>query len=99
MKNADAHILLTLITAILSTKGGVTKTTDTANLGGYLADQGLKVLMIDVDIRQPTFSSYHPLDNKAPGGLYELIAQNELDPDTPLLLDWISSSPTIRAAN
>ncbi|EHW2058215.1 AAA family ATPase, partial [Salmonella enterica subsp. enterica serovar Senftenberg] len=54
MKNADALDLPTLIAAILSTKGGVAKTTDTANLGGYLADQGLKVLMIDADIRQPT---------------------------------------------
>lgn len=80
MKNADAHILSTLIAAILSTKGGVAKTTDTANLGGYLADQGLKVLMIDADIRQPTLSSYYPFDNEAPGGVYELIAQNELDP-------------------
>lgn len=80
MKNADALDLPTLIAAILSTKGGVAKTTDTANLGGYLADQGLKVLMIDADIRQPTLSSYYPLDNEAPGGIYELIAQNELDP-------------------
>ena len=80
MKNADALDLPTLIAAILSTKGGVAKTTDTANLGGYLADQGLKVLMIDADIRQPTLSSYYPLDNEAPGGIYELIAHNELDP-------------------
>ena len=36
--------------------------------------------MIDADIRQPTLSSYYPLDNEAPGGIYELIAQNELDP-------------------
>ena len=35
MKNADALDLPTLIAAILSTKGGVAKTTDTANLGGY----------------------------------------------------------------
>jgi chromosome partitioning related protein ParA len=80
MKNADVPDLPTLIAAILSTKGGVAKTTNTANLGGYLADQGLKVLMIDADIRQPTLSSYYPIDNEAPGGIYELIAQNELDP-------------------
>ncbi|EAM3347474.1 ParA family protein [Salmonella enterica] len=80
MKHANPPVLSTLVAAILSTKGGVAKTTDTANLGGWLADQGLKVLMIDADIRQPTLSSYYPLDYEAPGGIYELIAHNELDP-------------------
>lgn len=103
MKNADALDLPTLIAAILSTKGGVAKTTDTANLGGYLADQGLKVLMIDADIRQPTLSSYYPLDNEAPGGIYGLSRRTswiqQPSSHTPPFPDLISLSPTIHAAN
>jgi len=36
---------------IVSTKGGVGKTTLTANLGGLLADSGYRVLLIDADPR------------------------------------------------
>ena len=38
---------------VLSTKGGVGKTTLTANLGALLADMGLRVLLIDADLRNP----------------------------------------------
>ena len=38
---------------IVSTKGGVGKTTLTANLGGLLADLGQRVLLVDADA-QPT---------------------------------------------
>ncbi len=36
------------IIAVLSTKGGVGKTTTTANLGGLLADAGLRVLLVSI---------------------------------------------------
>lgn len=68
------------ITAILSTKGGVGKTTTTANTGGLLADAGLHVLLIDLD-SQPSLSSYYPITAHAPGGIYELIALNETRPE------------------
>ena len=45
---------------ITSTKGGVGKTTLTANLGALLADMGLRVLLIDADV-QPSLSKYFPL--------------------------------------
>ncbi len=48
---------MTLRLAIVSTKGGVGKTTLTANLGALLADVGQRVLLVDADI-QPTLSSY-----------------------------------------
>lgn len=64
------------ITSIISTKGGVGKTTVTANLGGFLADAGLRVLLIDLDI-QPTLSSYYKLTSVAACGVYELVASNE----------------------
>jgi chromosome partitioning related protein ParA len=64
------------VISILSTKGGVGKTTLAANLGGFLADAGLRVLLLDLDT-QPTLSSYYELTHRAPGGIYELLAFNE----------------------
>ncbi|ABI58412.1 ParA family protein [Nitrosomonas eutropha] len=64
------------VVSIISTKGGVGKTTTAANLGGLLADVGLRVLLLDFDI-QPTLSSYYELAHRAAGGTYELLAFNE----------------------
>ncbi len=56
---------MSIILTIVSTKGGVGKTTLTANLGGLLADLGQRVLLIDAD-PQPTLSSYYALTAPAP---------------------------------
>lgn len=64
------------IITVLSTKGGVGKTTTSAHLGGLLADAGFRVLLVDFDI-QPTLSSYYSLSYEAPGGVYELMALSE----------------------
>jgi len=64
------------VIAIISTKGGVGKTTVAANLGGFLADAGKRVLLLDLD-GQPTLSSYYELASRAPNGIYELLAFNE----------------------
>jgi chromosome partitioning related protein ParA len=66
------------VISVISTKGGVGKTTLAANLGGFMADAGLRVLLIDLDA-QPTLSSYYELTQRAPGGIYELLAFNEQD--------------------
>lgn len=63
------------VISVVSTKGGVGKTTVTANLGGLLADAGLRVLLLDLD-SQPTLSSYYALNQKADAGAYEFIALN-----------------------
>lgn len=63
---------------VVSTKGGVGKTTLTANLGGLLADLGQKVLLIDADV-QPSLSSYYPLAVRAPHGLSTLITRSVTD--------------------
>lgn len=65
-----------IVTCIVSTKGGVGKTTTGVNLGGFAADAGLRVLLVDLDI-QPTLSSYFTIQKKAPAGTYELFAYNE----------------------
>ncbi|MCK0753602.1 ParA family protein [Chromohalobacter japonicus] len=68
------------VISIISSKGGVGKTTTTANLGGLLAAAGFRTLLIDLDT-QPTLSSYYPLAHDAPGGIYELIALNITEPE------------------
>jgi chromosome partitioning related protein ParA len=64
------------VAGVISTKGGVGKTTVVANLGGLAADAGLRVMLIDLDI-QPTLSSYFDLLKPAQAGIYELLALNE----------------------
>lgn len=59
---------------VVSTKGGVGKTTLTANLGGLLADLGQKVLMLDIDA-QPALSSYYLILQLAEQGLTHFITQ------------------------
>ncbi len=58
--------------AIISTKGGVGKTTLTANLGAALADLGLRVLMIDCD-QQQSLSKYFPYASKAESHLTRFV--------------------------
>ncbi len=67
------------VVLVVSTKGGVGKTTVAANLGGLLADAGLRVLLLDLD-SQPTLSSYYALNQKADAGAYEFIALNLTTP-------------------
>ena len=67
------------IIAIANQKGGVGKTTVAANLGGLLADAGLRVLLLDLD-SQPTLSSYYALSQKAVAGAYLGPAVNRLGP-------------------
>ena len=63
---------------IASTKGGVGKTTLTANLGALLADMGLRVLLVDADV-QPSLSKYFPLLPPHPvAGLTDVIVSGEV---------------------
>ncbi len=66
-----------MIIVITNTKGGVGKTTLCANLAGYLADHGKRVLAVDADV-QPTLSSYYPIIRKAPNGLHHLITKADV---------------------
>ena len=60
---------------VVSTKGGVGKTTTTVNLGAVLADLGQRVLLIDGDV-QPSLSSDYPITVRAPYGLSTLITRS-----------------------
>ncbi|MBW8832678.1 MAG: ParA family protein, partial [Burkholderiales bacterium] len=57
-----------IVFSVISTKGGVGKTTLAINLGALLADFGLRVLLIDADY-QPSLSNYFQLSYRAPLGL------------------------------
>lgn len=59
------------IIGTICTKGGVGKTTVTANLGAILADMGQRVLLIDADPQQ-TLSRFYSIDEQAPFGLTQL---------------------------
>lgn len=64
--------------ALVSTKGGVGKTTLAANLGALLADLGQRTLLVDCD-PQPSLSSYYPIRRRAEGGLTRLCRRREID--------------------
>lgn len=68
----------TQIIAVVSTKGGVGKTTLTANLSPLLADLGFRVLMMDADV-QPSLSKYFPLHKTAPNGIVEFLLGDNSD--------------------
>ncbi|MGY6275024.1 ParA family protein [Methylomonas sp. MgM2] len=63
---------------IVSTKGGVGKTTLTANMGGILADFGYRVLLIDAD-PQPTLSSYYRIQQRAEQGLQHFLINTAIE--------------------
>ncbi len=94
--------------AMVSTKGGVGKTTLAANLGALLADMGLRVLLIDAD-EKPSLSKYFPIRRRAVNGLTHVITKgvvsfdaiSEIDlPALPGSLDIVvSDSPEINLSD
>jgi len=65
---------------VLSTKGGVGKTTLAANLGALMADMGLRVLLVDADV-QPALSKYYRIKREAPFGLTKVITTGYVTED------------------
>lgn len=62
------------IISVVSTKGGVGKTTLAANIGGLAAALGLKTLLIDAD-PQPSLSKYFMLEQSSNTGMAEVITR------------------------
>lgn len=81
-----------IVFATVSTKGGVGKTTLTANLGALLADLGMRVLMIDADV-QPSLTRYFPIARRAPHGLTEIVTQGTIGEDCISTIALSARSP------
>lgn len=69
-----------IVIGVISTKGGVGKTTITANLGALLAHMGFRVLLLDADV-QPSLSKYFPISKVAPNGLTRVIREGVITQD------------------
>ncbi len=71
------------IWAVANQKGGVGKTTTTVSLGGLLADQGKRVLMVDLDA-QGSLSSYFRMnpEDTSPSSLDLFVPPGQLDSET-----------------
>lgn len=70
---------LAKIITIADTKGGSTKSTTAVNIAAFSAYSGLKTLLLDFDLEQPTSCSYFPLQNEVPFGVYEFLIMHETD--------------------
>ena len=83
---------------VCSTKGGVGKTTLTANLGAIIADAEFRVLLVDAD-PQPSLSSYYAV-NQSPDstGLTDLLTSEQMSQFqlAPALKTSTSSFPMIQ---
>lgn len=66
-----------VILSVVGTKGGIGKTTLTANLSALAADMGLRVLMVDADI-QGSLSKFYQLGKKADDGLTSVIVSGRV---------------------
>lgn len=78
MENSSQNSVF--IVTVMSTKGGVTKSTNIADISAFCADCGLRTLMIDTDV-QPTLSTYYTLDYTTPQGLFKFLIQSNTNPD------------------
>jgi chromosome partitioning protein len=63
------------VIALANHKGGVTKTTSTANIGAMLAERGRRVLLIDAD-PQANLSELFGVDERMPGERLEDLLEN-----------------------
>lgn len=69
-----------IIITIISTKGGVGKTTESANLGAILADLGQRVLLVDTD-PAPRLTRHFKIGTKAEHGLTMMVRQGTVTAD------------------
>jgi chromosome partitioning related protein ParA len=76
---------------VISTKGGVGKTSTAANLGAVLADLGCRVLLVDAD-PHASLSKYFELASEPQGGLLEVMVKGNVTENciTPTVFENLS---------
>ena len=72
------------IYAFVNQKGGVGKTTSVVNIGAYLAESGMKVLLVDLDPQANTTSSYGFDKNSIEASTYQLLLEQVTADDIKL---------------
>jgi len=92
-----------LIYTIVNQKGGVGKTTTTINLGAYLANKGLRVLLVDIDPQANTTSCLGIDKNEIKTGTYQSLLDASQTSDAilhnpRLKLSVLPSSPDLTGA-
>lgn len=65
------------IISLVNQKGGVGKTTTTINLGAYLAAQGKRVLLVDMDPQANATTGLGFRPENLPGNTYDIIASKK----------------------
>jgi chromosome partitioning protein len=94
---------MTKIYALANQKGGVGKTTTAVNLGAYLALNGMRVLLIDIDPQANATSSLGFDKNDLPSSIYDAIINKVPIAEIILLtdhfcLELVPSSPALAGA-
>jgi len=92
------------IYALANQKGGVGKTTTVVNLGAYLALNGMRVLLIDIDPQANTTSSLGFDKNNLPLSIYDALINRIPIAEIILLtdhfcLELVPSSPALAGAD
>ena len=77
-KNARRKDVMGEVIVITSGKGGVGKTTTTANLGSSLAETGKKVVLVDTDIGLRNLDVVMGLENRIVYDLVDVIEEKPL---------------------
>lgn len=94
---------MTKIYAVVNQKGGVGKTTSVINLSAYLATNGRRVLLVDIDPQANATSGLGIDKNGLPRSMYDLLLEEAtfadvLYPHVAYKLDVIPANPALAGA-
>jgi chromosome partitioning protein len=93
---------VTCIYTLVNQKGGVGKTTTAINLGAYIAQLGLSVLIVDIDPQANATSSLGADKQSVKGGVYEALLGSAAGPlilhNNVLKISLLPSSPALAGA-